>query len=176
MRNLAIILAVAILATYAFIAVNERQKEHIIRLRLPKFRKINKYEFDKALYQVRESRLQRLKESARPRPGNQSNPVSDAREEFYKDYEYLEGLKNAPATEAQPIQEPSAEFQGQQPEMQDEEVHEQIQQQDAQTMTQELAPGTQIPEQQLQEDGTPLQQPEQQLKPKLRPLQRYQQQ
>jgi hypothetical protein len=166
LRNLAIILAVAILATYAFIAVNERQKEHVIRLRLPKFRKINKYEFDKALYQVRESRLQRLKESARPRPGSQPNPVSDAREEFYKDYEHLESLKNSPSTEAQPIQEPAAEF----PEQQGLQEDEQLQQQEAQSMTQELIPGAQIPEQQLQEDGTPLQQP------KLRPLQRYQQQ
>ncbi len=173
MRNLAIILAVAILATYAFIAVNERQKEHVIRLRLPKFRKINKYEFDKALYQVRESRLQRLKEAARPRPINQSNPASaDAKDEFYKDYESLENLKNGPATEAQPIQEPAAEFQGQQ-EQQEEDIHEQVQQQDPQTMTQELAPGTPVPPQQ---QGPEDEQTDQASKVKLRALQRYQQQ
>lgn len=140
MKNLAIILAVAILATYAFIAVNEGQKERAIRLRLPKFRKINKYEFDKALYQIRETRAKRLKDAVRP--VKQINTEADPREDFYKDYEELENLRNSPSTEALPIQEPSAEFQGQQ---QEENIQqEDQQQQDAQTMTQELLQQQQI--------------------------------
>lgn len=144
MRNLAIILAVAVLVTYVFIAVNERQKERAIRLRLPKFRKIDKYEFDKALYQIRETRIKRLKAPERP-----SN-----REDFYRDREYLESLKSEPATEAQPIQPPM------------EELQEQQQQQEENMQGQEMQQG-------IQQDMTQ-EQPEEELKPKLRRLPNYQ--
>ena len=137
MRNLAIVLAVAVLATYAFIAVNERQKERAIRLRLPKFRKINKYEFDKSLYQVRETRAKRLKETSR-RNINQTD--TNAKEDFYRDYEYLENLKNAPSTEVLPIQEPSIEYPAQPAQPQEENNIQQPAQEDA------MQPAEQQPE------------------------------
>lgn len=119
MKNLAIILAVAVLVVYVFIAVNERQKEHVIRMRLPKFRKINKYEFDKALYQIREVRTRKVYPT--PRETVQKEQETDTRNDFYKDYDYIENMKNAPATDVQPIQEPATDYyQQQQPAQQEE--------------------------------------------------------
>jgi len=169
LRNIAIILAVAILATYAFIAVNEAQKERVIRLRLPKFRKINKYEFDKALYQIRETRAKKLKEAVRVL--NHADTMDDSKEDFYRDYEYLENLKNAPSTDAQPIQqEPSTELQ-EQPQQEDnlqgslQEQQQQEPQQGGVITTQDQ----QLQQQPLQpQEGFPA-------RPILRPVQRYQQ-
>jgi len=167
LRNLAIILAVIVLATYAFIAVNEGQKERAIRLRLPKFRKINRYEFDTALYQIRETRAKQLRVT--PRSSSQLNRGTDQREDFYKDYDYLENLKTSPSTEAQPIQDASAEAQGQQPQQQ-----ENIQEQNTQVITQEAPPTMQQQQVQPQEEGL---QPDQQYqkRPRSRSPLRYQQ-
>jgi FtsZ-interacting cell division protein ZipA len=174
LRNLAIILAVAVLATYAFIAVNERQKEHVIRLRLPKFRKIDKYEFDKALYQVRDVKTRRTTYQAPKDVIQRGASETDSKNDFYKDYDYIENLKNSPSTEAQPIQEASPE----QPT--DEQV---AQQQAAQPQGQEEATpqaGTTLlqqsqllQQQQLQQQQQQAQQPDQQAPRPVRPVYKY---
>ena len=158
MRNLAIILAVAVLAVYAFIAVNEKQKEHVIRMRLPKFRKINKYEFDKALYQIREVRTRKTYEA--PKESVQKDQETDTRNDFYKDYDYIENLKSAPSTEAQPVQEPSNDYYPQQPEEQA--PVQQVQQQGANQQQGVQTQGQEGAVQQVQPDQ---QQPEQQAPP-----------
>ncbi len=159
MRNLVIILAVVAVAVYVFIAVNERQKERLIRERLPKFRKIEKYEFDKALYQIRETRTKVL--SRTQKRAVQKEQEADVKEDFYKDYEYIESLKDAPSTEAQTLQEPSLD-----PDQQQLLIQQDLQ---AQPIQEEPQQATEITTQQ-QEYYEQLQQ--QQLQPNARPVRR----
>jgi len=160
LKNLLIILAVGVVVTYVFIAVNERQKEHAIRLRLPKFRKIDKYEFDKALYQARE--IKGTKRTPQRRYIEQrKEEVKDTKEDFYKDYQYLEELKNSPSTEAQPIQEPNADYYEQQ-QLQQQQLQQQPVQQDNSQQGQENQTQQQLPQQQLQQQQLQQQQLQQQ--------------
>lgn len=80
---------------YVYVAINEWQKEKLIRSRLPKFRKMAKYNFELVLDKARETRTQRTLPSRIP-------PVPRTARMATKQ---KENIKEEPSTEAQPIEE-----------------------------------------------------------------------
>jgi hypothetical protein len=56
LKNIILITLVGLIVMYAYIAVNEREKEKILAKRVPQIKRVNKYDFSRALYQIRETR------------------------------------------------------------------------------------------------------------------------
>ena len=81
MKKLLLIAIVFVIATYAYIAINEKQKERLLAKRVPTIKKVNKYEFSRALYQIRETRRASLLRNNTPNRMNVPERPAKEKEE-----------------------------------------------------------------------------------------------
>ena len=95
MKKIVLIAIVFFIAIYAYVAINEDQKEKLLAKRVPKIKKVNKYEVSRAIYQIRETRKAiKLKEEMVK--DNTSEDIED-------EVNYLDSIKKGPANPASPI-------------------------------------------------------------------------
>ena len=110
MKNIGLIIIFSLILGYAYVTISERQEQRLIRERRPKIQDmVNKYEFRRSLYQIRQTR-ERMKEEPSPQAAEEKpviNPVPPAEDNLRNDEEYLNKLKEEQATPAQPIEQPA---------------------------------------------------------------------
>jgi hypothetical protein len=95
LRKFFLIAIIFAIVMYAYVAINEKQKELVLNRRVPQIRKVNKYEFSRALYQIREAhRAAKMKEE---------EPKSDEENNAEENVNDLEKLKKEPSNPAIPV-------------------------------------------------------------------------
>ena len=108
LKNFVLIVIFFLIVGYAYITVSERQQQRLIRERRPKIQQMfDKYEFRRALYQIRDAR-DRAKDTpqqAQPSPNEENTTRPRPDEPLRNDMEYLERLKSERSTPAQPIEQ-----------------------------------------------------------------------
>ncbi len=77
MKNVLLIAIALVIAIYAYVAINEKQKERILAKRVPAIKKVNKYEFSRALYQIREVHKASTLRNEVPKRERQENVVKE---------------------------------------------------------------------------------------------------
>ncbi|HOW16929.1 MAG TPA: hypothetical protein PK443_04370 [bacterium] len=100
MKNIILITLVGLIVMYAYIAVNEREKEKILSKRVPQIKKVNKYDFSRALYQIRETRKiikEKDKIEIKESPNQEETPSLE------DDLDTLERLRLEQSNPAMPI-------------------------------------------------------------------------
>jgi len=111
LKNIGLIIIFALILGYAYVTISERQEQRLIRQRRPKIQDmVNKYEFRRSLYQIRQTRERLKEEESKPQAAEEKpvmNPVPPAEDNLRNDEEYLNKLKEEQATPAQPIEQPA---------------------------------------------------------------------
>lgn len=102
MKNLFLIAIIALIVTYAYIAINEKKQEQIIAKRVPSIQKVNRYEFSRALFQIRQARKIAKEKAEEPK---EESVMEESTPTLEEDLEYLEKLRKGPANPAEPIDE-----------------------------------------------------------------------
>jgi hypothetical protein len=107
LKNFLLLILFFIIVGYAYVSVSERQKQRLIRERRPKIQEmVNKYEFRRALYQIRQTR--KIKEDGQQTTEPEEvTPEEKAEDEKQREeVETFDRMKSEPSTPAQPIERP----------------------------------------------------------------------
>jgi hypothetical protein len=111
LKNFLLLILFFIIVGYAYITISEHQKQRLIRERRPRIQEmVDKYEFKRALYQIRQTREKTkgdAQDNDRPEEGQEAKKDEKSDDDgMQQDMEALERMKSEPSTPAQPIERP----------------------------------------------------------------------
>lgn len=107
MKNLLLMVLVGIIGLYSYVIINESQKEKALLRRVPQLKNVNKYEFTRALYQIKQVRLLGPSELKTKEQVLENEPTNELSTEQQltrpENIRLLERLKKEYANPAEPI-------------------------------------------------------------------------